>query len=1157
MSRPVDPRLLHRVPSCRRLTGALVLLQLVGAVLMIVQVTLIADTVVTIFAERPAARSVVGATVAIAIVMAGRAALAAFQEWLTARLSVRVRAELRQVTLDAITRLGPMWTRGQPPGRLVTVVGSGLDGLDGYLTRALPAFVAAAVVPAIVLARIGIADWQSGLIVLVLLPLVPLFMVLVGVVTKRQVERQHEILERLAGRFLDLLRGLTTLRIYGRAEAQERTVREASEAYRVHTMRTLQTAFLSGLVLDLLATLSVAFVAVDVGLRLAGGHVGFGTALLVLMLAPELFAPLRAMGANHHAAEEGVTAAAAALDIVDEADELAVAPADGRLPGGLRAVRFADVTVGYPGRAEPAVAGLDLVLRTGEVTALTGPSGAGKSTLLHTLLRFVGPASGRVVLACAEGAVGLDELDAGEWRSALAWLPQRPRPSQATVRAEVRLGAPDADAADVESACRACHTPPADTPLGEDGRFVSAGERRRIALARVLLRARAVRAAGRVPIVLLDEPSEDLDPATEWVVAAVIHELRTWALVVLATHSEELAGIADQRVRLRNGRVTAIVTQQPTRLRAIPAAGLSTLGEHAPVRPEAQPAVSDFRLWDVVRAAGATGRLSMAALLAVLTVLSGLGLTAASMWLISRAAQHPNVQALAVAVVGVRSFAIGRALLRYGERLATHDAALRMLSALRVRIFATLRGAPTTVAGSYRRGDLLRRFVADVDGAQEGLVRAAIPACGAAAGMVGGVALAAALAPGAGALLALGLVVGGLLVPLAAHRVAANADGLVRAAGDRDRRASELLDAFDELFAYGAVPGVVAEVGAADAEVSRAARRPAIAAAAGMLGSGLVAALTMAGVLMAVAAARSSGQLSAVDVGVVVICVFVGFESVGGLPAAFVAWARCRAGLTRVADVTRRTTVLPEPAAHRLVPDADAGLRVRNLYLAPAPGERWVVCDGSFDLQPGRSITLVGPSGCGKSTLLGAVLRMADVGDGTVAITAAGEEIALSEVRSADLPAVIAGSLQGDHVFDVSLRDNLRFVRPSATDQDLDDVARRVGLLADVRAMPDGWSSPAGPDGSALSGGQRQRLLVARALLADPSILVLDEPTAHLDGELERQVLADLTDATRGRTILMTSHRARTADASDEVIRMVDLGLRIVDQEAPAAFATR
>jgi ATP-binding cassette subfamily C protein CydCD len=1137
MSRPVDPRLLRRVPACRRLLVVLTGLQGLAAVLVVAQATVLANAIVTIFSGRAGVGAIVDSVVLLAAIGAARAGLAGAQEWLTARASIAVRAQLRRTTLDAIVRLGPMWARRQPPGRLVNATGPGLDALDGYVTRALPTLVAASVVPAVVLARITWADWQSGLILIVLLPLVPLFMALIGITTKRHVERQYAILARLAGQFLDLLRGLTTLRIYGQAEAQERTLRTATDTYRRHTLVTLRVAFLSGLGLDLLAALSVAVVAVDIGLRLDAGHVSFTTALVVLILAPELFAPLRAVGAQHHASEEGTTAAAAALDIVDEAPDATTAAAGTRGLSDGR-VRLDGVTVTYPDRNVPALLDVTLAFEPRRVTALIGRSGAGKTTVLSTLLRYVEPEQGSVSVDAA--AVELSAIDAAAWRESVAWVPQRPRPSQATVGDEVRLGQPDADDAAVADACRTCRTPAPATRLGEDGFAVSAGQRRRIALARAVLRARAVRAAGGVPLVLLDEPSEDLDRGTEAVVAAVIDDLRDWASVVVATHSAALIRLADRRITFGAGRVVEQVSQAARR----PEPAHALAEQPVAVAPRSVPAsptpATDYRLRDLVHDAGATRRLVVAALLSVLAALSGLGLTASSMWLISRAAQHPNVQALAVAVVGVRTFAIGRALLRYAERLAAHDGALRMLSALRVRVFAALRPLPPAVLGQYGRGDLLRRFVGDVDGAQEGLVRALVPSAGALAGGLGAVVIATALAPLAGLYLAAGLLVAGVLVPALAYRGAGSGASPVRIAGDRDARSAAVLDALDELVAYGHTRTALDGVSAADARLARESRRAAVAAAVGTFGAGLAAALTMVAVVAAAASSVHGGRLPVVDVGVLVVCVLTGFESVAPLPSAFVAWARCRAGLLRVAEVTGRTVAFAEPAAPVRVPQDALGLRARGITLAPASDALPVLRDADLELETAQRIALVGPSGCGKSTVLSAVLRMLPVRKGSVALTTATSAADLRDMCAADVPPAIAGSLQGDHVFDATLRDNLRFVRPEASDDELDAVARRVGLLDDVRALPDGWSTSAGPDGAALSGGQRQRLLVARALLADPEILVLDEPTAHLDADTERVVLDDLLDATAGRTVLLTTHRRLDDGRADQILRMAD-----------------
>ncbi len=1145
MSRSLDPRLLRSAPLLRRYLIGVGLAQLLGALLILAQAGLLASILVAVFAQHDYGHRLVAKLAVLAAVGLARAALSALQESAGARVSVGVRAQLRGATLRAIVALGPSWAQRQAGGRLLNATGPGTDALDGYLTRALPALIAASIVPGVVLVRITVADWQSGLLFVLMLPLVPVFMALVGVTTKRRVERQYALLGRLSGHFMDLLRGLPTLTVYGQAGRQERTLRRASEQYRQQTMGALRIAFVSALVLDLVAALSVAVVAVDVGLRLDGGGLSFGTALVVLLLAPELFAPLRAVGVQYHASQQGSTAAAAALDLIDEAQPAQLpaeqpvqqlpAPSDGNWS-------LVGVTVCYPDRDEPALDGINLASRAGEVIALVGRSGAGKSTILATLLGFAEPSAGKVMIGAGNQLVELASLDASGWRRNLAWLPQRPVPTQATVAQEVRLGDPEATDDAVELACRQCRTPAPATGLGEDGKSVSAGQRRRIGLARVLLRVRAAQRRGAIPIVLLDEPSEDLDHDTELVVAELIGTLAGQATVLLATHSELLASLADRRVTVRGAGIASNLRQEPARLASRrPATAPRPDQDPGPVMAEqaARPVpVTRLPLFGLVRAERLRGRLLAAGALSAAAGLAGLGLTGSSIWLISRAAEHPNVQALAIAVVGVRTFAIGRALLRYFERLTAHDVALRLLVGLRAKVFAALAPLGPSMLGGYRRGELLRRFVGDVDGLQDGLVRAFVPLTGALVTSAGACLLAALLVPAAGAILAVGLLFAGAVLPWLIGRSVGDSAALAALAGRRDERSSALLDGLAELTAYGASSAAVAEIGGLDRRLRASARRPAAVAGLGVGLSAGTAAIVLPAVLAAGAAAVHAGRLPAISLGVLAICVLAGFEAVAPLPSAFAAWARCRAGLARVAEILATRPAFTDPVTSAMLPTGRLGVQARRFQLRPAPQAASVLRDAALTVRAGERVAVIGPSGSGKSTLLAATLRLLPIDGGTLRVTGTGGSVDLAALRATELPPLIAGSLQGDHVFDASLRDNLRVVRPEACDEQLDEVARRCGLAGFIGSLPGGWSTPAGQDGAALSGGQRQRVLLARALLADPQVLVLDEPTAHLDASTEQEVLADLLDATTGRTVLISTHRRLLPDQIDSVLRI-------------------
>jgi ATP-binding cassette subfamily C protein CydCD len=1125
-----------------------------GTIGTIAQAVLLAKIVATVFVHHRAA-AVGGDLVALALVMSGKAACAGAGEWVGLRTSAGVRAGLRRRLLDAVARLGPHWLAGTDRGQVVTTAGSGLESLDGYVTRAVPAVVAAMITPALVLVVIGVTDWPSLLILVMTLPLVPVFLALVGLTTKRHMDRQWATLAKLSGQFLDLLQGLTTLKIYGRSDAQIEAVREGTDRYRRQTLATLRMAFVSGLVLDLLATLSVALVAVAVGLRLDHGGLSLQRALIVLLLAPEVFVPLRAVGAQHHATEEARAVVGATMDVLDQAGRVE-GPGAHPGPSGAGAqvdgtiVRLCAVSYTYPGRGVAAVEGVDLDGRAGELTVLVGPSGAGKSTLLALLLGQIVPTAGSLRVG-ADGWILGPQATAPDWRAHLAWVPQRPRPTQDTVAAEVRLGDADLTADDLAAILQTCRAPIGATLTGEDGGALSAGQRRRVALARAVARAHRVVRSGGIPLVLLDEPTEDLDAATQSVVLEVVKGLAEWAAVVVATHDPRLRAMARTEVQVVNGHAT-VERREPRTVRPVATMTSSLRPVRGAVLPppaagSADPPPDPPRLavGAALRAAGGARRaLVLACGLGALAGMSGLALTATSVWLIGRAAEHPNVQALAIAVVGVRTFALAKAILRYAERLAAHDGALRLLADVRARVFAAL--VPLAPAGlsQFRRGDLLRRFTSDVDGAQEALVRAVVPLAGATATAAAATGLVALIAPRAAGLLALGLIAGGIVVPLLARRAAGDGRAAALAAGRRDGLLAGFLDGLDELAAYGAATDRIDQIVTADGQVRRAGAPAVRAAALGTVAAGLTAALTVAAVVGAGVAAVGAGTTSPIMLGVLAAAGLVAFDTLGPLPAAFAALGRCGAGLRRVREVLATPVPVPDPVRPARRPTHVTALTAARFTLSPAPDAAPVLHDADLAVAAGQRVAVVGPSGSGKSSLLAALLRLLPTAGGPVALTDPGGVVPVAELLPADVPLLVAGSLQGDHVFATTLRDNLRVVAPRVSDEVLDGVAVQVGLGSWVRSLPEGWSTQAGADGQHLSGGQRQRLLLARALLAHPQILVLDEPTAHLDRANEALVMTAVDGATRGRTLVLSTHRHELLEGFDQVLTIDDTKLR-------------
>ncbi|MFI6264531.1 thiol reductant ABC exporter subunit CydD [Micromonospora sp. NPDC051006] len=550
--RPFDPRLLRRVPAARRDLALLALLGVAAAALVVAQATALAMLLATAFdgrLDRPALGGFVAA-------VAARALLVWAQGTVAARVAATVKAALRADLLGAVGRHGPGWVAGQRAGQLATLAGRGLDALDAYFTGYLPQLVLSVTVPVAVLARIGLADWSSAVIIALTLPLIPIFGALLGWQAQAATERQWRRLSLLGGHFLDMVAGLPTLRAFGRARAQVDVVRRMADGHRVATMKTLRIAFLSALVLELVATLSVALVAVPVGIRLLGGGLALQTALLVLLLTPEAYLPLRAAGSRFHASMEGLAALNDAFEVQTEAPAPS-APGARLVPDGRGEIRFESVTVAY--ERTTALRDVTLTIRPGERIAIIGPSGAGKSTLLGLLLGFVTPTSGRVTV----GGVDLADADPDAWRQQLAWVPQRAHLFAASLADNIQLGAADTPA---ETLAGAVHDAALDevvaglpdglgTMLGERGHGLSSGQRQRVALARAFLRD--------APVVLLDEPTARLDSASEAVVLTATRRLVTGRTALLVAHRPALLDDADRILRIEDGRVTEL-TPAPT-----------------------------------------------------------------------------------------------------------------------------------------------------------------------------------------------------------------------------------------------------------------------------------------------------------------------------------------------------------------------------------------------------------------------------------------------------------------------------------------------------------------------------------------------------------------------------------------------------------------
>lgn len=1082
--RPLDRRVLAHLRVARLPLAAVVGAGVVGAVLVVAQALAVAALVAGLLTGgswQPAA-------LAVAVVTVLRAVTAVVSDRAATHAALRVGAHLRRLVLDRTT--GPGGGRGAATGATASLVTRGVTATEPYLTRYVPALLLAGLLPPLVVVTMLVLDPWAALVVVATLPLVPVFAALVGLATRDRAEQQWRLLGSLAGHFVDLVRGLPTLVAHRRAGAQVDRVREVTDRYRRANRDVLRLAFASSAVLELVATMSVALVAVLVGLRLAAGGLDLQTALALLLLAPEAYWPLRRVGAEFHAAAEGV-AAFDAVEALERPAPVAVTPA--------ASVRLVGGAVTWPGRDRPALGPLDLDLPEAGLVVVRGPSGCGKSTLLGVLSGDVALTGGRL------------EVPAGDvtaWRRQVAHLDQRPWLLAGSVADNVRVGRPAATNAEVRRALADVGLDLDPTAvLDEDGHGLSAGQRARVGLARVLVSGR--------PTVLLDEPTAHLDAdATATVVRRVVDLARTRRVVAVA-HDGALAAVADA--------VVDLPAPQPAVTRP------ASPGRPDPVRVlrgrEAEPTSRrDDR-----------ARLALATALGTLATASGVALTATAGWLIARSAEQPPVLTLLVAVVGVRLFGLARPVLRWAERLVSHDVALRRLAERRTEVYAALVPLVPGAIGR-RRGDLLASLVDDVDAVADETLRVRMPrwvAAGTGALLVGATVV---VAPTVAVLLA------GLLVASAAGAHLLARGGARRHAATRvgaraalSAQVVELLTEARPRALWGADEPAREALRRTARDLDRATSRTERWRSLGRAWPVLVTGVGVAAVAAAVAPGVTAGTLSGPVAALLVLVPLALVDVVQPLADAGTLSVETRAARDRLDALLRRTPTVREPAL-TLPGRAERGRGdVRLDRVAAGWDGPDVVRDVSLAVRPGRAVALRGPSGCGKSTVAAVLVRFLDPSGGRYRLDG-------DDVRRLPLDAVRGqvGLLDDHpHVFASTLAENVRLARPDADDADVEHALRRARLGGWLDGLPAGLATRLGDGAAEVSGGERVRLGLARLLLAGPPVLVLDEPTAHLDPDtahdVERQLLA-LRDE---HALVWITHRPLPDGAVDDVL---DLG---------------
>ena len=1187
------------------------------------------------------------------------------------RAASGAKSQIRSALLKRVLATGGADTP-EGTGATAVLLSRGLNALDDYYTKTLTAFVSTAIVPFILWVVVAALDWMSAMVLACTLPLIPVFMILIGKNTRDETAEAQAELHRLSDHILELVRGLPVIIGLGRERAQTRSMNALGQRYRERTMQTLRSAFMSSLALELITTISVALIAVLIGVRLVNGTLGLDTAILVLLLAPECYQPLRDVGAAYHQSEDGVAALRSAQKIIDAPLPAAAADSNAQDSSAKDSavqkaqpstIAVEDLSVSYPAR--PAVLtnlslNLDRRVATGNdergaVIGVMGESGCGKSTMLNV---FSGAVREGLVPTGSEEPVHLTGSVTGLGTTLV--IPQSPVFTAPTVQTEMALYALSATEAERERAAallgeamdsKKLSVTDAESallvgPLAQLGMekltalepgALSAGQARRLAVARTLARAEAIYRAGgeqTVLTVLVDEPTAHLDAYSAYLVTRALHRLaELGATVLIVTHEQELAAGCDTLVRAvqtaqgytwtaeANTARVAVPAQAPAHLlkdreeyeaESTAPAGASAAAE----AEEAEPAglFASLRTLKELTGIGvraATGPVIMAAI----TSLMAAALTALSGWLIVRAAEGPAMMYLMVAIVGVRFFGLGRACARYAERLMTHSKVLAAANILRLRAWVGAWQSVSSVRALLRGDALLERLVGGIDELRDGVPRVIIPPAAHLLVMTAALITTACILPQALIPVLLAVLVSTFVAPWIVLRADARAEALARrSTAQMLRLGTGMLSAAEDLRANGVATTAEKANGALDAENLSALQKGSTAQGMGrtlVTLSWFGAALASAIIAYPLAV---DGTVRAPEAAIVVLLCTGMLESSLGHVEAVRSWPAFSRLLATIAPSVRDvslegvvatstlkrsvpteaevdTHVLPRRVerlraraetemeelleadrqrAHRFDrPESDAKADSKAVR-PPKPGEptlvscgtpqelgvkvtepalslqdaaaRWpgmdhpVFTDLNMNARAGSWTAVTGPSGSGKSTVLATVLGFLPLESGRV--LASGEVLEGEQLRG-----YAAWCPQAAHIFESTLEGNLLLARDRSdrpSEEELVEVLRRVGLGEWFDALPQGLRTPVGAGGSFLSGGQRQRLAVARALLVNSPVLLLDEPTAHLDAESARALMADLDAATRSSSVatVLVSHRPEDIARCDEVVRL-------------------
>lgn len=1105
------------------------------------------------------------------------------QESVANRLGSAVKATFRERALEHMFKLGVQ--HKERHGDVIHMLTDGLEQVDAYVARYIPQILYAIMIPLIM--GIAIVDTLPiiGIILIITVPLIPFFMILIGKQADRLNKEQWERMSFLSGHFLDVLQGITTLKLFGRAKDQIKVIGRLSEEFKDSTLRVLRVAFLSALVLELVSTISTALIAVYLGLTLLDGEISFFSAFFILLLAPEFYTPFRQLGAAFHTGMAGKTSILKYEEFMNRQPSLPIG-GQSQLKGKVQAIEIKDLTFTYED-SENGVQHISLEAKRNSPIMLVGESGAGKSTIAHIIGGFLTAPKGSVTI----DGLDLCDIDIEWWRQQITYVSQHPHIMKGTLRDVLSFGMNVSDEEIIE-ACKEVQLLDVinrqqdglDTVISEGGLGLSGGERQRVALVRAFLR--------KGQVLILDEVTAHLDVKTEAIISSAIKRLMDNKIVIIIGHRLQTMHWASTLYVLKHGRIIqqgsyAKLLSVDGYFKDLVTSGLGefsstieeqlkteksfslehreeidhsicvdnqdayVLGQDTIQTPEVSTSKTGIQGWKLLFTvlSPAKWSLVLALIFTFLTVFMNVGLLTVSAWLLASAALQPGLTYLSLAIVGVRFFGVSRAVCRYFERYTSHRMAFQGLYGLRVWFYAHLEPLAPAILKRFGAGDMLGRIMGDIEVLQFFYLRTLIPPAAA-------IALTILVAYGVSTIdnslvapIVLAAFILGLVLPFVVY--AHNKQSLTAIGpqqGEYKSLLSDTMDSLEDVISYGneqlvydRIQHMMSTIDANKGIIER-----------GMnLGNTLfLGGVQITVVIVAILAANAlTGAWASVMVAVAAIGTQAWFEALQPMIAAVHHGAESKVATSRLIALADEPIPVVEPNAPKPF-NANREITFTDVSFGYDPHRR-IYEHLKLDIKQGQSIAIVGASGSGKTTLFNMLERLYDY-SGSIHVG----DVELKDISIDTWRNALGTITQDTYIFHASFEDNIRLARPDASEADLEYAIDCASLRTVVERLPDGIHTIVGSGGHGLSGGERQRVALARLFLRKPQVVLLDEPLEGLDQVTRKALHRDLMEYVQDKTCLYITHQLEGLEHMDRILFM-DKGQIIEDGTYEELIALR